>query len=381
MPCAWPPYGAFGAAICERVEISHRKLRTTSFTRAADVAVAVASVWQANCMAYAMAIDERTTGSSMRKTYLVTGGCGFIGSHLCAALVAEGHHVRVLDDLSGGNADALSTDVQLMVGDVTDPQAIGAAMADVDGCFHLAAVSRHAYSLHDPISMHHVNLDGAMRVFEAAGQQRVATPVVYASSAAVYGDNASVPLGEHELPRPLTMFGADKVGCEHHARVASLVNGVPTTGFRMFNVFGPRLGHGRQGDGVIPTFVDQLFSGQALTIFNDGQQSRDFIYIEDVVRFLLAGMAECRGGAHLFNVCTGSATTIVQLARTICSLYPDQTELEYRHVRNQIGDVRMSIGDPRRALRLLNIGASVTLADALRGMIRTLDPNPANLAA
>jgi len=258
---------------------------------------------------------------------------------------------------------------------------VGEAMAGVDGCFHLAAVVEAERPTDGLVDTHRVNLGGTIKVFDAAHRQREPVPVVYASSDAVYGDNASVPLGEHELLRPLTSFGADKVGCEHHARVASLVHGVPTTGFRLFNVYGPVLDSGRKGDGVIAVFVDQLLSGQALPIHNDGQQSRDFIHVSDAVRFLLAGMAECHGGAQLYNACTGSATTIVQLARTICSLYPDLSAQDYLQVRSRNGNTRMSVGDPRRALRMLNVGATVSLADGLREMIRVQNPASANAAA
>lgn len=298
------------------------------------------------------------------KTYLITGGCGFIGSHLCDALIDQGHRVRVLDNLSTGHVENLPADAELIVDDVGDARAVLAAMAGVDGCFHLAAVASVERSVDDWAGTHRTNLGGAINVFDAARRQSRPVPVVYASSAAVYGDNASVPLGESEQPRPLTPYGADKLGCELHARVASVIHGVPTTGFRFFNVFGPRQDPDSPYSGVISIFIDRLLSGEPLTIHGDGQQSRDFIYVADVIRYLLAGMAECREGTQVFNACTGHSTTILQLARTIASLGPEVLRIE--HVRLRSGDIHMSLGDPRRARRLLNVGAEMGLAEGLR---------------
>ena len=170
--------------------------------------------------------------------YLVTGGCGFIGSHLVDALIAARHRVRILDDLSSGKRGNVPAAAEVTIGDVADPAAVRDAMSGIDGCFHLAAIASVARSNVDWLGTHRVNLAGAITVLDAARARR--TPVVYASSAAVYGDNPNVPLTEDAVTRPLTAYGADKLGCELHGRVAWHVHRVPNTGVRLFNVYGPR---------------------------------------------------------------------------------------------------------------------------------------------
>ena len=221
--------------------------------------------------------------------YLVTGGCGFIGSHLVEDLLNRGHRVRILDDLSTGKrsnlpAGAPSRQCELITGDVIDRELVERCFEGVDHCFHLAAVASVQRSNEDWSGTHRINLTGAINIFDAARRQRV--PVVYASSAAVYGDNADTPLQESAQLRPLTAYGADKLGCELHARVASLVHSVPTTGLRFFNVYGPRQCASSPYSGVISIFADRLTRAEPLVVFGDGEQTRDFIFVKDVVAFL-----------------------------------------------------------------------------------------------
>ena len=299
--------------------------------------------------------------------FLVTGGCGFIGSHLVEALLAEGHSVRVLDDLSTGKRRNIPEDlVELIVGNVGDPSVVHAAMEKVDGCFHLAAIASVQLSNRDWVGTHRVNLTGTIAVFDAARTAKAgaAVPVVYASSAAVYGDNTNLPLSETELPEPLTAYGADKLGCELHAKVAGVVHGVPTCGFRFFNVFGPRQDPGSPYSGVISIFADKLRAGQGLTIFGDGQQTRDFVYVADVVQHLLAGMNGASAAAPVFNVSTGHKTSIGALAETMAELLHVPLKIEYLPAR--AGDIRHSLGNPASATDALGIAAETGLKDGLR---------------
>jgi len=175
--------------------------------------------------------------------YVVTGGCGFIGSHLVESLVGDGHSVRILDDLSTGKKENVQgLDCEIHVGDVADSALVRKVTGGADGVFHLAAVASVQRSNEDWLGTHRSNLTGTITVFESARTARKGSPipVVYASSAAVYGDNANVPLPEEAKTSPLTAYGADKLGSELHGRVATVVHGVPTMGFRFFNVFGPR---------------------------------------------------------------------------------------------------------------------------------------------
>ena len=300
--------------------------------------------------------------------YLVTGGCGFIGSHLVDALLARGDEVRVLDDLSTGKRENLDPRAPLIVGDVADRMLVADAIQGADGCFHLAAVASVERGNQDWLGTHRTNLTGAITVFDAARRAKpgAAIPVVYASSAAVYGDSAALPLSESGPTRPLSAYGADKLGCELHARVASLVHGVPTAGCRFFNVYGPRQDPASPYSGVISIFFDRLGQGLPVKIFGDGGQTRDFIYVADVVDALLKAMDRRPADAPVFNVCTGRATSILDLARTIAEARGARLESRFEPAR--AGDIRASLGDPVLAAEILGFSAGTTLAEGLGRM-------------
>jgi len=221
--------------------------------------------------------------------WLVTGGAGFIGSHLCEALLRRGAVVRVLDDLSSGKRENLPSDIELIEGDVADEAVVRSAMDGVAGCFHLAAIASVERGVSDWLHTHRANLTGAITVFDAGRATRV--PVVYASSAAVYGDVATVPIAEDAPCRPLSAYGADKLGGELHARVASRVHRIPTVGLRFFNVYGPRQDPRSPYSGVISIFCERARRAAPIDIFGDGEQTRDFVHVADVVAALLAGDA------------------------------------------------------------------------------------------
>lgn len=294
--------------------------------------------------------------------YLVTGGCGFIGSHLCETLSRAGHKVVVLDNLSTGKKENLTVDVDLRIGDVADHEDVQRAMKGVDGCFHLAAVASVEKSIEDWPGTHKVNLSGTINVFDAARQDK--TPVVYASSAAVYGDNANVPLNENDKTRPLSAYGADKLGCEYHAKVAGLIHEVPSVGMRFFNVFGPRQDPKSPYSGVISIFIDRLLSGKTVKVFGDGQQVRDFVYVGDVVRFLVAAMQRTSVEAEVFNVCTGQTTSINQLARAISTIAAFPLSIDRYPPRG--GDIQMSLGNADKALKKLHVQAVTSLSEGLK---------------
>ncbi len=297
--------------------------------------------------------------------FLVTGGCGFIGSHLVGALLSEGHDVRVVDNLSSGFRKNISLKCELRVEDICKPGVLDCAMEGVDGCFHLAAIASVDRSIDHWVETHNVNLTGTIRVFNAARRNK--TPVVYASSAAVYGDNADLPLTERSACPPLTAYGADKLGSELHGRVAALVHGIPNTGMRFFNVFGPRQDPKSPYSGVISIFTDKILNEEEITIFGDGEQTRDFIYVEDVVRFLRSAMKNVSVSQDVFNVCRGESMSVNQLASALMSISSKTVDVQHCPARR--GDIRTSIGSPACAARDLGIVAEISVTEGLRRLL------------
>jgi UDP-glucose 4-epimerase len=297
--------------------------------------------------------------------YLVTGGAGFIGSHLVEALLARGDRVRVLDDLSTGKRENLGSAAELIVGDVADAARVAGAMQGVDGCFHLAAVASVELGNRDWLGTHRTNLTGAITIFDAArrAQPNRTVPVVYASSAAVYGDTPDLPLAETAATRPLSAYGADKLGCELHARVAAQVHGVRTAGCRFFNVYGPRQDPASPYSGVISIFFNRIGKGQGITIFGDGGQTRDFVYVADVVQALLVVMGQESVGSHVFNVCTGKTTTLLELAAAIGRVFGQTPAIAFADAR--AGDIRESLGSPATARDTLGFSANFSIEEGL----------------
>lgn len=301
--------------------------------------------------------------------YLVTGGCGFIGSHLADRLLAVGHAVTILDNLSSGTLTNKPAAASLVVGDVADPEAVRTAMEGVDGVFHLAAVASVQRSQELWAETHRTNLSGAVTVFEAARDARQGgpVPVVYASSAAVYGDNPNTPLSEEATPRPLSAYGVDKLGCELHGRVAWAIQGVPTVGFRFFNVYGPRQDPLSPYSGVISIFARRVARGEEVQIHGDGQQVRDFVFVGDVVRILALAMERRMLGAQVFNLCTGRPTSLIMLLEVLQELCGSRVAV--RHTPPRAGDIRVSIGDPGLMRRTFDTACQVGL---LQGLSATL---------
>lgn len=298
-------------------------------------------------------------------TVLVTGGCGFIGSHLCAALRARGDTVRVLDDLSTGSPGNLAPGAELIRGDVADAAAVRRAAEGVDAVFHLAAIASVERAVQDWPGTHRANLSGTVAVLDAARPRRI--PVVYASSAAVYGDQAVLPIAESAPTRPLSAYGADKLGCEQHALVGGVVHGIPTTGFRFFNVFGPRQDPRSPYSGVISIFCDRLSRGEPVTIFGDGEQTRDFVHVADVVAALLAGLDAASVQAPVLNVCTGRAISVRVLAETVAAACGVPADI--RHAPARTGEIRHSLGDPSRLRAALGLGAARGLREGLDDVV------------
>ena len=305
--------------------------------------------------------------------FLVTGGAGFIGSHLTDSLLADGHQVRVLDDLSTGKRANLAAAAALTVGDVADAATVLRAMDGVAGCFHLAAIASVQRGNEDWLGTHRVNLGGTIVVLDAARAAAAtggaAVPVVYASSAAVYGDLGNETATEAAHPVPQTAYGADKLASELHAAIGWHVHGVPTLGMRFFNVYGRRQDPSSPYSGVISIFADRIGAGEGVTLHGDGGQTRDFVHVSDVVAHLRAAMRtlEATPGAGVLNVCTGRETSIAALAGLMGQLTGRAPAIVHGPARS--GDIRRSAGDPARARARLGVAADKRLEDGLRDLL------------
>jgi UDP-glucose 4-epimerase len=304
--------------------------------------------------------------------FLVTGGAGFVGSHLVDSLLKQGHLVRVLDDLSSGKRENLPQKVHFFHGDVTDPRAVEKAFEEIDACFHLAAIASVERSNREWLRTHEVNVAGTLNILDQARRFRHyrQIPVVYASSAAVYGDRAAIPINEDTRIAPLSAYGADKAACELHARVAGAVHAIPTVGLRFFNLYGPRQDSRSPYSGVISLFADRLTRDEPVEIFGDGEQVRDFIYIGGAIAALGRALSVVSTNAPVLNICTGIGTTVRSLAEIMAGLYQTDVAAFFSPARS--GEVRVSIGDPRRAAQQLDFQAETTLA---KGLAITLDPS------
>ena len=296
---------------------------------------------------------------------LVTGGAGFIGSHLVDGLLAAGYPVRVLDDLSTGDEANLARHhgaLRLLRGDLRDRDAVRAAMAEVEVVFHLAAISSVQRSIIDPVESIDVNVRGAMQVLQMAQESGVRR-VILASSAAVYGDSDALPLNEREAPRPLSPYAVHKLACEHLCKVFTQMYGLETVALRYFNVYGARQRPDAEYAAAIPRFVERLRRNDTPVIFGDGEQTRDFIHISDVVRAnLLAAESPTACGCAI-NIASGHAASVNEVVRILTEL--TGATVTPRYDAPQPGDIRESVADIALARELLGFEPRVSLREGL----------------
>lgn len=303
--------------------------------------------------------------------YLITGGAGFIGSHLAELLIASGHSVRVLDNLSTGKSENVPRNAHLLIGDAADPDVVKKALDGVDGVFHLAAISSVAASTADWLGSHRANQTAALTVLDAA-RMAGRIPVVLASSAAVYGESDELPLRESAKLRPVTVYGADKLASELHAYVAWRAYGVPNAVLRLFNIFGDRQDPSSPYSGVISIFIDRLLRGAPLMIYGDGRHTRDFVYVTDAVRCFHAAMASLEKSprATLSNVCTGVSVPIELAAREIAQLV-GQKQLDLQFCAGRPGDILHSRGDPSLAEHEFGFRSKTTFKSGLVKLLKS----------
>ncbi|WP_369958654.1 NAD-dependent epimerase/dehydratase family protein [Pseudomonas benzenivorans] len=280
---------------------------------------------------------------------LITGGAGFIGSHLVDALLAQGQAVRVLDDLSMGKRSNLPLDnprLQLIEGDVADAAQVNEAVAGCRAVAHLAAVASVQASVDDPVSTHRSNFVGTLNVCEAMRVHGVRR-VLFASSAAVYGNNGEGQAIDEDTPKaPLTPYAADKLASEHYLDFYRRQHGLEPAIFRFFNIFGPRQDPSSPYSGVISIFTQRAQQGQPITVFGDGEQTRDFFYIADLIAVLLQALSAPAAVPGVVNVGWNQATSLNQLLAEIGGLFGGLPAVSHQAPRP--GDIRHSRADNRR---------------------------------
>jgi len=295
---------------------------------------------------------------------LVTGGAGFIGSHIVEELHRGGASVRVLDNFSSGKRENLASfqgDLEILEGDLRDVEVIKAAVRAVDLVFHLAAFISVPQSMLEPENCFAVNVAGTISLLEAARQAGV-RKVVLSSSTAVYGNTDKFPTDEETPLKPLSPYALSKQVNELYARLYTQTFNLPVTALRYFNVYGPRQQPDSAYAAAIPIFAQRLVNGEPITIYGDGKQSRDFIFVKDVVRAnLLAAESDAAGEA--FNICSGHEISMLDLLEELSEISPHQPEVRFEAPRP--GDIYRSLGNPKKAAADLGFRAGTSLADGL----------------
>jgi len=298
--------------------------------------------------------------------YLITGGAGFIGSHLAEHLVKKGEKVRVIDDFSTGkkeNIASIMDSIEFIEGSILDRDVIQSSCDGADFVLHQAAIPSVPKSLENPVATHEAAATGTLMVLEAARAAKVKR-VVYAASSSAYGDTPSLPKKEDMKPEPLSPYAVAKLTGEYYARIYFELHGLETVSLRYFNVFGPRQDPESRYAAVIPIFITKLLRGESPTIYGDGEQSRDFTYIENVVE---ANLAACRAkgaAGAILNIACGERITINDLFREIREIIGSDNKPIYGP--GKPGDVRHSLADISLARKILGYEPKITLDEGLR---------------
>jgi UDP-N-acetylglucosamine/UDP-N-acetyl-alpha-D-glucosaminouronate 4-epimerase len=304
--------------------------------------------------------------------YLVTGGAGFIGSHLVDALVEQGGRVRVLDDFSTGKRENLEglrsgNRLEVLEGDLRDGAVVAQAVRGIETIFHQAAFVSVAESMEKPQICFSINSTGTSLLLEAARLAGVRR-VVIASSAAVYGNSADLPLREDSPSSPLSPYAVSKAANELYAGLYTRAFGLEVVALRYFNVYGPRQRPDSMYAAAVPIFIRGLLDGKAATVFGDGGQTRDLIYVGDVVRANIIAAQHASAPGQIFNVCTGEECRILDLVKALSGFFPSVSQPIFAAPR--AGDIYKSLGSPVKAERELGFRAQTPLVDGLRATIK-----------
>src|ERR1051326_3135471 len=298
---------------------------------------------------------------------LVTGGAGFIGSHIASALVQRGERVRIIDDLSTGylqNIAAIGGKVDFVQASLTDTKILGNALENVELVFHEAAIPSVPRSVQSPAETHEASVNGTFSLLLAAREKRVRR-VIYAASSSAYGDQSESPKREAMRPDPLSPYAVAKLVGEYYCQVFSRVYSLETVALRYFNVFGPRQDPSSQYSGVVSRFISALFSGEQPIIYGDGEQSRDFTYVSNVIKANLLAAESVAAVGRVINVANGRSVTINQVLELLKQL-TGKTDVTAEYAAPRAGDVRDSLADLTLARSLLGYEPSVNLEEGMR---------------
>ena len=300
---------------------------------------------------------------------LVTGGAGFIGSHLVDALVARGDQVTVLDNLSTGRTGNLAqvrNRIELVEADLTDRDAVRRAVQNVDCIFHQAALASVQRSVEKPLDTHAACVTGTLILIDEARQAKVRR-IVYAASSSAYGDQPTSSKRETDLPLPISPYGAAKLAAEYYLAAFAAMGEIETVALRYFNVFGPRQDPHGEYSAVIPKFITAMLTGQTPIIYGDGHQSRDFTYIENVVSANLLASTAAGVSGRVLNVAAGGKISLLELIAALNGLL--KLKVQPKHEPARIGDVRESMADITQARQLLGYEPRVSFDEGLRRSI------------
>ncbi len=305
------------------------------------------------------------------KKVLVTGGAGFIGSNLVPRLIEKGHSVIVLDNLSSGKLENLSSvrnnpNFCFIQGDIRDKTAVHEAFCRVDAVVHLAALIDVSASVIDPSKTHEVNVTGTLNMLQAA--ENKVDRFVFASSTAVYGNTEALPIKETEVLRPISPYAASKVAGESYCSAFTGCYGLDAVALRFFNVYGPR-NENSPYSGVITKFLRKACNNEVLTIEGDGEQTRDFIHVSDVAEALVLALERKQLQGEVFNICTGVPTSVNQLVNVLRSV--TGKNLCVKHDSPRQGDIRESFGDPAKAMDKLGFKSKISLKKGLEMLLKT----------
>ncbi len=302
--------------------------------------------------------------------YLITGGAGFIGSHIARALLIQGAEVRILDNFSSGKRENLKgLDVEIIVGDLRDASRVAEAVRGVDIIFHQAAFVSVPESMEKPQECFDVNITGTSILFEAARKSGVKRAVI-ASSAAVYGDSNAMPLVEDTPLKQLSPYAVSKRVDELYAELYSRSFGFEVAALRYFNVYGPRQRPDSMYAAAVPIFIRRMLDNKPITIFGDGGQSRDLINVRDVVQANLLAARHPAAPGQIFNVCTGIETRLLDLLDVLYKIFPNVPR--HIHAEPRAGDIYRSIGTPSKAMNILEFRPQITLADGIKESVEEM---------